>query len=145
MSLENILQKDLVSCAPDASVKQVAQMMDKSDVGAVVVVDNNKPVGIVTDRDIVLRCVVDDADSDLVKARDIMSNSIATVHAKDGLFDAIKCMKKHEVRRVPVINDDGTAVGLVSFGDLFQLLSRELYDLSAAASPDDPKIVDHVA
>src|SRR5687767_10514799 len=116
MALDKLLEKKLVSCSPDTTVTQVAELMDRENIGAIVVTEDDEPVGIITDRDIVVRCVVLRADCNETPVRQIMTEHIVTVKASDGIFDVIQAMKENRVRRVPVIDNGGKCIGLLSFG-----------------------------
>jgi CBS domain-containing protein len=127
--------QNLVTCEPDAKVNEVAQIMADRNVGAVMVLTGNKPRGIVTDRDIVLRCVAKNVDVSDCTVEQIMSESVETVKDTEGLFDCIRKMHKAHVRRMPVVNDQGRAVGIVSFGDILAILSKEFVTLTEADTP----------
>lgn len=145
MALDKLLERKLISCSPDTTVTQVAELMDREDVGAIVVTENDEPVGIITDRDIVVRCVVLRAECAETPVRQIMTEHIVTVKSSDGIFDVIQAMKENRVRRVPVVDNGGKCIGLLSFGDIFQLLATEMAALSEPAAPETPKIVEKAA
>jgi signal-transduction protein with cAMP-binding, CBS, and nucleotidyltransferase domain len=145
MALDTLLKKKLISCQPDSSIKKVAEMMDEENVGAVLVVEDGEPRGIITDRDIVVRCVVNGMDCMKGTAKEIMTEPVECVGVRDGIFDVVETMKDKKVRRIPVVDDDGKAVGLISFGDVFQLLSKEIEDLAAPTVPEKTKIVEQAA
>jgi CBS domain-containing protein len=141
MPLRNFVKQDIIITTADESVREVANLMRDYDIGAVVVCDEEKrPVGIVTDRDIVLRCVCDGDDCRDTNVGDIMSTSIQTVTLDSGLMDIVKEMRASGVRRMPVVDRDGRAVGLVSFGDVLELLTQELSFLASTATPEIKKI-----
>lgn len=141
MPIGKYIKRELVSVTPDQSIQDVADLMKEKDVGAVLVCDEDgRPEGIITDRDIVLRCVSEGAECEETTAEEVMTEAVDTVDAESGLMDIIRCMKENEVRRVPIVDEEGKAVGLVSFGDVLELLVMELKDLAVPASPDDPKI-----
>ena len=94
MSLRNIIEPKLISCSPDESIQDVAKRMGSEDVGAVLVLEDKKPIGIITDRDIVLRCVVGAKDCTNSTAESVMSRTVVTVDADDGIYDVIQAMKK---------------------------------------------------
>lgn len=145
MSLERILERDLISCSPEESIRDAAELMLEHDVGAVLVVEGEVPVGIVTDRDITLRCTAEGWDCAKKRVAEIMSKGVHTVTVDQGIFDVIQVMKVNEIRRVPVVDRDGRAVGLLSFGDVYQLVGQEISDLLGPTSPVFPKIVDRAA
>lgn len=140
MSLKNYLERELVTCNPITNLVEVARMMDDKDVGAVLVVDDDKPCGIVTDRDIVIRCLVDGKDPSQTKVSEVMTQDLETVTLDDGIFDVVQCMKEGKIRRVPVVDNDGKAVGLISMGDVFKLIGEEIHDLTLASTPEENKI-----
>lgn len=141
MPLSNLIKKDVITATPDQSVLEVADLMKEHDVGAILIAESDgKPLGMITDRDIVLRCVCGGGDCSETKASDIMSPSVDTVSMDSGIMDIIECMKENEIRRVPVVDQSGRAVAVVSFGDVFELLAREISDLSAPATPEEKKI-----
>lgn len=132
MPLRELIKKNLVACSPDAAVRDVAVLMRDQNVGCVVVVEDGFPVGIVTDRDLVVRCLSLQArDCVQSRVRDIMTPSVETVSLRDGIQDAVRAMKGEEIRRVVVVDDAGRAVGLLSFDDMLGLLAQELNDLCA--------------
>lgn len=130
MPLRDIIKDSVISCTKDASISDVADLMKTNDVGAVLIVDSGeKPVGIVTDRDIVVRCIAEDVKvSEPVES--IMTGTVDTVSWNSGLQDVIAHMRDKKVRRIPVVDDQGKAVGLVSFGDVFGLIAKEMSELS---------------
>jgi len=139
MSLTNFLGKKLVSCAPNTSVKQVAKLMKDEDVGCVVVLQDGKLSGIVTDRDLAVRCLADSFDGNS-PVQKVMTKPVLTASVDDGIHDVVEKMKKNEIRRIPVVDKSGKTIGVLSFGDVFGLLSQEFSDLSQTASPSSPKL-----
>lgn len=134
--IRDILNKNLVTIAPNANCREIASLMDTRNVGSVLVVENGRLKGIITDRDIVVRCLSNSTvNLDKFSASDFMTTQLETIKETDGLFDCIAKMKKAHVRRIPVINDEGKAVGILSFGDILGLLSKEVESLAEAATP----------
>lgn len=135
MPLSDIVQNKVISCTLGTPIHEVADLMKSHDVGAVLVTDGDKPVGICTDRDIVLRCVCEDLPLDTTVDK-IMTKHVDTVGIDEGLQDVIRHMRDKEIRRVCVVDTNGRAVGLISFGDIVGLLAKELSDLSATTPVD---------
>lgn len=133
--LKEIVNRDLVTIEPHQSVLEAARLMESRDVGCVLVLYNEKPRGLITDRDIVLRCVAHNLDISDTTVENILSESLATVHETDGFFDCIRKMREAGVRRIPVVDAGGKAVGIVTFDDLICVLGQELSTLTAAALP----------
>lgn len=124
--LKNIIRFELYSVKPEDGIQEVVRIMKDQNVGSVLVCDEKqKPLGILTDRDLVIRCMGEHKDSDQCKARDLMTSSPRTVKDDDGLYDCINAMHDAGVRRIPVVDQQGKAVGIISFGDILKILSKE--------------------
>ena len=100
-----------------ASVHEAAHAMRDAQIGDVIVIENNQVCGIVTDRDIVVRTVAETQDPATTTLADICSHRLLTVTPTDSVEEAVRLMRTHAIRRVPVV-DGGQAVGIVSLGDL---------------------------
>jgi CBS domain-containing protein len=126
-TIESFVKK-VVTAQPADSLASVAKAMERHNVGAVVIVESHKPVGIVTDRDLALEVV---AHGVLPQAavRTVMSRPVKTAYRDEGVFDATQTMMAGGVRRLPVIDDDDELVGVVTMDDLLHVLSRELSSL----------------
>jgi CBS domain-containing protein len=135
MSMERFTRKEVVTAEPDESARDVAQRMAESHVGAVVVIDLGRPIGMVTDRDLALR-VLGEGRSPEVPVREVMSRELVTARVGDGVDGVVARMRSTGVRRLPIVGMDGSLVGLVSLDDLFVLLSGEL-SASAGAVLDN--------
>ena len=117
-----------------ASVMDAATLMREGDFGDVVVLEEGQLCGILTDRDIVVRVLATGDDPSTVRVGDVCSRVLTTVSESDGIGDAVRLIRAKAVRRLPVLDDDGKLVGIVSLGDL--ALARDpksaLGDISAA-------------
>ncbi len=117
-----------------ASVMDAATLMREGDFGDVVVLEEGQLCGILTDRDIVVRVLATGDDPSSVRVGDVCSRVLTTVSESDGIGDAVRLIRAKAVRRLPVVDDDGKLVGIVSLGDL--ALARDpksaLGDISAA-------------
>jgi CBS domain-containing protein len=100
------------------TVSKVAELMEAEDVGAVPVVDGDHLLGIVTDRDIVVRAVARGRDPQLTRVAEVASDDLVTVSPDTELPDALVLMGRHQVRRLPVTDEDNRLVGIVSQGDV---------------------------
>jgi CBS domain-containing protein len=125
MALGTLFARKVITARPGESLAQVATVMEQHNVGAVVVVEQDRPVGIITDRDLALSTCIRGISPD-EHVQNIMTCPVSTIRQDAGVFNATQQMMEHAVRRVPVVNDDGSLVGLVSLDDLLLLLSREL-------------------
>jgi CBS domain-containing protein len=107
-------------CTIDAekSVAYAAKMMREEDVGLAPIVEGERLVGMLTDRDITVRVVAEGKDPGQVKAGDVASSKLVTVNPQQDLDEALRMMAKHQVRRLPVIEEDGKLVGVVAQADI---------------------------
>ncbi|TFW06303.1 CBS domain-containing protein [Oxalobacteraceae bacterium OM1] len=130
MPISECCNLDVVRCDADTPVQDVAALMRRHHVGAVVVVEEQPrgcmPVGIVTDRDIVIESLALGADATVFTAGDMMTSPVATVNEREGIVETLQHMREHKVRRMPVVRADGTLYGLVSADDIVSMLSMEL-------------------
>lgn len=120
----------VVTCESDASISEVAALMRRHHVGDVVVVENKDkkrvPIGIVTDRDIVIETIALQVDANVFTAGDLMTTPIVTVREDEGFIETLHLMRDHKVRRMPVVTEAGTLFGIVTADDIISLLTIEL-------------------
>ncbi|GHF40284.1 CBS domain-containing protein [Streptomyces griseosporeus] len=114
--VRDIMTADPVTVEPQASVTQVARIMRDEDLGAVLVTDGDDLRGLVTDRDLVVRALAEGGDPEQTTVAGACSDDLVTVGPDDELDVAIRLMREHSVRRIPVV-DHGHPVGIVSLGD----------------------------
>src|SRR5690242_10445180 len=100
--------------AADTPLSQVAELMESQDIGAIPVLDGDRLVGMITDRDIVVRTVAKDKDPRGIPSREISSGELVTVGPDQDLSDALQLMAQHQVRRLPVVDDENRLVCVVS-------------------------------
>lgn len=136
MTIEKLMLKNLVECSPRDSVRKAAALMSDKNVGSVLVQNNGKVEGILTDRDIVVRCIAKGNNAEDQSVREVMTPSPETVPHDLGLFQVLQHMRTRKVRRMPVVDRQGKAVGIVAMDDLVSLLSKELSELSGVIQPD---------
>jgi CBS domain-containing protein len=105
------------TCEPQTTVLEVARLMKEEDVGPIPVVKDGRPVGLVTDRDIVVRVVAEGRDATMTTVGDIASGELVTVEPEQSLDEALKLMGQHRVRRLPVVEGD-RLVGIVAQADV---------------------------
>jgi signal-transduction protein with cAMP-binding, CBS, and nucleotidyltransferase domain len=127
--------KSVVAVAPGDSLGEVARLMDRHNVGAVFVVENHVPVGIVTDRDLALALGASGLPLDATATR-AMTSPVESVQTGEGMFQATQVMRERNVRRLAVVDDEGLVVGVVTLDDLLRLLSRELTNLVESIAPE---------
>jgi len=137
MKVKDAMHKGVDWVSPDTPVTELAKLMRAHDIGAIPIGENDRLVGMVTDRDIVCKGLAEDGfDIRRAMARDVMTKGIHCCHEDDDLAKAAKHMEGLEVRRLPVINKHKRMVGMLSLGDLGQsapgtLLSEWIKSISA--------------
>ena len=132
-TVRDVMTTNLVTCSSSAPVKDAAGYMRDRDIGDVLVVDDGSVCGIVTDRDIVVRAVADGRSADGTPVGEVCSPELATVPADADTDEAALLMRRHAIRRLPVVDGD-EVVGIVSLGDLAvrEDPNSALGDISAA-------------
>lgn len=130
MPIGEICNRDVVTVQRNDTVLQAAKLMRQHHVGDLLAVEERDgrriPVGIVTDRDLVVEIVAPELDSTVITVGDIMVTKLVTVKESSGVFEAIQYMRKKGIRRLPVVDDNGGLVGIVTLDDLLALMANEL-------------------
>jgi CBS domain-containing protein len=126
MKVKDAMHKGVEWVAPDTPVSEIARRMRDKDIGAVPVGENDRLVGMVTDRDIACRAVAAGKDLSKTSARDIMTKGIVYCRDTEELDDALRIMEQKKLRRLPVINEKKRMVGMLSLGDIAHSATHEL-------------------
>ena len=138
MNIGSICQRNVVKIERNASIVEAARAMRANHVGDIVIVDQidgvEKPVGVITDRDIVVELIAKEADLDTVSVGDVMSLTIATAQHDADLFETLRFMGVKGVRRLPVLDTDGRLFGILSMHDAMTALFKELSFVSDIAA-----------
>lgn len=117
--IADVMHRGVASCRPDTTLDEAARLMRDNNCGAVPVVDDNRRlVGIITDRDITLSALENRTSLGDILVQSAMSTHVAVVHENDDVQEAERQMSRHQVRRVPVVDDGGRVVGMVALADL---------------------------
>jgi CBS domain-containing protein len=117
----DVMTKNVVYCSPNDTIVEVAQLMKREDIGPVLIVDNDQArtlVGIVTDRDIVLKVIAEGRDPNSTRVGDVMSKKLVTCRADDSVDQAMDAMAQFQLRRIPVVEDNMRLVGIISQADV---------------------------
>lgn len=117
MKIKDIMTNDVVSVKLETPVTEITKIIKDNNVGSVPVCDGQRVVGIVTDRDIVLRGIAMDKDINTLKAKDVMTAKVTTVDSNSDVNSASNIMAEKQIRRLPVV-DGNNLVGIVSIGDI---------------------------
>ena len=116
--IRDVMTPNPASVSEKDSVKRAAEIMKREDAGVVPVVDGRKIIGIVTDRDIVVRVIAEGKDCANAKVSDVMSRQVRTVKEDTPITEVLQLMSREQIRRVPVTNANNELVGIVSIGDI---------------------------
>jgi CBS domain-containing protein len=126
MTVYDCCQPDVIVVTPDLPVVDIAQLMEETNLGCVIVTEKERPVGIITDRDIVLRVIAAGKQPGETFARDIMSRDLIVLGQDMGLCEAMNYMKDKGVRRMPVVDSEGRLQGIITVDDIIRLLVEEM-------------------
>jgi CBS domain-containing protein len=118
MKVKDAMHKGAEWVAPSTTVHEIAKLMAKHDIGSVPIGENDKLIGMVTDRDIVCRGLANGKDVTKLTARDVMSPTIVWCRDDEDLEDAMRIMEAKKIRRLPVIDENKRMVGMLSLGDI---------------------------
>lgn len=116
--IRDVMTSDPRTIEPSTTVQDAARLMRDEDVGPIPIVDSGSLSGILTDRDIVLRVVAEGKDASSVTAGEVASRDLVTIDPEQTLDEALRLMAKHQVRRLPVCEEDGKLVGIVAQADV---------------------------
>jgi CBS domain-containing protein len=133
MSIRKICTCEVVKAVKSMPAKEAAKIMKKNNIGAIVVVENetnSKVVGILTDRDIVVKVFAENIDAKNICVGDVMSNDLLVLKQHQGINEAIEMMCAKGVRRAPIVDDGGKLCGIAVVDDLLLLIADELSSLA---------------
>ena len=143
MTLGEICNRNTIFTTRTSSASDAAQLMREEHVGDLVVVDDKSgrrvPVGIVTDRDLVVEILARGVDPKAVTVGDIMGTDLVTARETDDIYDTMQRMRAKGVRRIPVVNAEGTLVGIVAVDDFLDLLAEELTALARVVTREQAR------
>ena len=118
MQVQEIMSHDVELIDPNSTIRDAACKMRAEDIGALPVGENDRLIGMITDRDIVVRCVSDDKQPSKCLVREAMSRKICYCFEDDDLDEVAELMAEHQVRRLPVLNSNKRLVGMISLADI---------------------------
>lgn len=132
--LGEVINKNVVTIAPTAALSEAAYLMMNEDVGALVVVDNDtRPVGIITDRDLVVSAIAEGVNPEEATVEQVMTKDLITVDEDTDIFEMLSVLSENSIRRLPVTRG-GKLKGIVSVDDLIVVVATELVNLAMALS-----------
>jgi CBS domain-containing protein len=125
MLVRHFAHREVATVSPETSLADCARRMRDDHVGSLVVVDGRRPIGVVTDRDIVVEAVAQGVDAATLRARDVAAPTLATVGEDDDIVDALARMREHGVRRLVVAGGDGALAGIIALDDVLAVLAEQ--------------------
>ncbi len=132
--LKDVINREVFTISPTSPVSEAAHIMMNEDIGALVVVDREtRPVGMVTDRDLVVSVMAEGMSPDGTTVQDIMSGNLITVDEESDIFDMLSTLSENSIRRLPVTRL-GKLTGIVSVDDLIVIVATELVNVAMALS-----------
>ena len=135
MKLNDLFTRNVVTAGPDEALAEIARRMQDQNVGTVVVVEDRRPVGIITDRDLALALGARGL-SPQAPVREVMTRHVLAVPEDTDVFTATRFIQDRKVRRLPIVDGEDRLVGLVSPDDLLRWLARELSNLAEGIGPE---------
>jgi len=132
MPIDDILKAPVRVLPPDATCMEAARMMRDENIGCIVVAEQDRPLGIVTDRDLVLRVMAPGGEAEKFQLRDVMTSEPIFVSADQSLDQVVAAMRDLAIRRVPAVDEHGNLYGMVSLDDVLLRLADQLGDLAEA-------------
>ncbi len=130
--VRDVMKKNVVTAKPNITVREISNVMSSLDINSLVIVDNNKLVGIVTDSD-VLRAIAEGGNPDKILASDIMSKKVITIESKKNIEDAITLMAEKKIKKLPVV-DGKKLVGIVTYSDILAAEKKIVESISKLMS-----------
>lgn len=137
MPVIDIARTNVVTAGPDEPVADVVRRMHGESVGSVVVVDEDEPVGLVSDRDLAMAVLDETFDADETPVGDVVGDDHPTIDAGAGVYDLVELLSRKGLRRVTVV-EDGELAGIISLSDVVVLLGMELQHVATAIRTSSP-------
>ena len=127
MGLVKCCREQVVAVSPDTPAVEVARIMGEKNVGSVVIVTgDNRPVGVLTDRDLTVRVMAQERNPGEVRAGDIVTRDVITFRDSMGVYEAIQKMTAEGIRRMPVVDDAGKLIGIVTMDEISRMVGGEM-------------------
>jgi CBS domain-containing protein len=122
LQVKDVMVKDIITVEAEETAKKAAELMDKHNIGCLIVINFGNPIGIVTERDMLKKVVLERRDPGRVKVGNIMSAPLITSHPQADIRDAVRLMNERRIKKLPVI-ENGALIGLVSLTDVMRSLA----------------------
>lgn len=129
---------DVVTASKDSELREITEMLESENVGAVVITEGESPVGIVTDRDAALEIHQSD-DVASVSVEEVMTDDPETIQEDEEAIEISRAINEHNIRRFPVVDEDGTLTGIVTLDDLVATIGEQLDDVAETIESQSPE------
>jgi CBS domain-containing protein len=126
MKVNDVMHRGATWVGPETPISELARMMRDEDIGAIPIGEDDRLIGMVTDRDIVCRGLANGGDCATLTARDVLSKPVLYCRTDEDVEDALRIMETNQIRRLPVINEKKRLVGILAIGDVSEKLGRDL-------------------
>ncbi|WP_222918331.1 CBS domain-containing protein [Natrinema sp. SYSU A 869] len=138
MSIGKLGPQDVVTTSPDSQLEEITAMLEEENVGSIVVTEDDEPIGMITDRDAAL-AIHDHDDVGSVSVEDVMTENPVTVHEDDDPITISEAIRDNNVRRFPVVDDDGKLAGIATLDDLVATIGEELENVADTIEAQSPE------
>lgn len=134
MTIGDICNREVIVIQRDETAQAAAKLMRQFHVGSIVVIDKTNgstiPVGVITDRDLIVEIMATELDASVITVGDIMAQELFTVKENAAIHEAVELMRRKTVRRLPVVDESGELIGILTLDDVLQLISEQMLDLA---------------
>lgn len=137
-SINEIIQTDVVTVEPDTEITEVVEKMANEEVGSVIVLDDEHPIGVITDRSIALSLAESTDVSDRT-AEDFASGEVVTGNTDMTVFDVLDQLEDNDIRRLPIVDEEGSLEGIVTLDDIFVLVNAEMDNATSVIESQSPR------
>lgn len=143
MKLKELCVLDVACCPPSTTIAEAARLMRQHHTGDLIVTDDSdgtrEPVGIVTDRDLVMEAIAKGRDIDRTPVSEVMGKPVVVASGSENMSDAIDRMRTHGIRRLPIVDDGGVVLGIVTLDDVYRVLADRAAALAAIVSKEQTR------
>ncbi|MEN6512693.1 CBS domain-containing protein [Methanoculleus sp.] len=141
MGIVKCCREQVVAVSLDTPAVDVARIMGEKNVGSVVVISSdNRPAGILTDRDLAVRVMAQEKNPGEVRAKEVMTRDVVTFQDSMGIYEAIRKMTDEGIRRMPVVDDAGKLIGIVTMDEIIRMLGEEMAIIAKNIEKQSPPI-----